>query len=101
MPAAQSREGGEVIQKKVLHLLSGGMDSTVLLYDLLSQHCLVHAVLFNYGQRHIQELEWAKYHCHLTKTLFTTIDLPKLRGSQLTDGSGGVVVPGRKSYYLI
>ena len=89
-----------MIPKSVIHLLSGGMDSTVLLYDLIEQGCSVHAVLFNYGQKHSQELEWAKYHCHLTRTMFSTVDLPRLKGSILTDGSGTEVVPGRNLVFI-
>ena len=39
-------------KKPVMHLLSGGLDSTVLLCDLLNQNCNVHCVLFHYGQAH-------------------------------------------------
>lgn len=86
--------------KFVLHLLSGGLDSTVLLYDLVQQGCKVHCLLFNYGQRHEQELTFAKLHCHRLRLLFTTITIPQLRGSELTDGEGTVVVPFRNPIML-
>lgn len=46
-------------------LLSGGLDSTTLLYDVISKHGTgdVFAVSFDYGQRHIRELECAKATC--------------------------------------
>ena len=86
--------------KTIIHLLSGGLDSVVLLYDLLEQDQKVHCVLFDYKQRHVQELQWAKHHCHRTSTLYTTIEVPQLRGSVLTDGSGGVIVPNRNAIFL-
>lgn len=36
--------------------ISGGMDSTVLLHHAARQHNHIHAVSFNYGQRHEKEL---------------------------------------------
>ncbi len=85
---------------KIVHLLSGGMDSTVLLYDLHGEGEHVHCVLFDYGQKHKQELEFAKLHCQRLGVLFTTIMLPQLKGSTLTDGSGGVIVPNRNAIML-
>ncbi len=46
--------------KKVVMILSGGMDSTTLLYKLLKEYDEVHALSFNYGQRHSKELDFAK-----------------------------------------
>lgn len=45
---------------KTIIVLSGGMDSTTLLYKLLDQGKEVKAISFNYGQRHSLELEKAK-----------------------------------------
>lgn len=84
----------------VVHLLSGGLDSTVLLYDLVTQGCKVHCLLFDYKQQHVQELTFAKAHCHRLNLLFTTIELPMLTGSSLTDGKGSVVVPFRNPILL-
>lgn len=89
-----------MMPKHVVLCLSGGLDSVVALYYLISQGCKVHGALFGYGQRHIQELIWAKHHCHRTHTNYTTIELPQLRGSALTDGSGGVVVPNRNAIFI-
>jgi 7-cyano-7-deazaguanine synthase len=86
--------------KTIIHLLSGGLDSVVLLHDLHNQGHKVHCVLFDYKQRHIQELNWARHHCHLLGVIFTTIELPQLRGSELTDGTGGVIVPNRNAIFL-
>ena len=48
--------------KKSLLLLSGGLDSTILLYKLVNELGAdnVHALTFNYGQKHSIELEKAK-----------------------------------------
>jgi 7-cyano-7-deazaguanine synthase len=89
-----------MIKTPIVHLLSGGMDSTVLLYDLHGEGELVHCVLFDYGQKHKQELEFAKLHCRRLGVLFTTVILPQFKGSQLTDGAGGNVVPNRNAILL-
>lgn len=60
----------------------------------------VHCLLFDYGQRHVQELGFAKYHCRKLGFPFTTITLPKLHGSSLTGGRGSVVVPNRNAVLL-
>jgi len=41
---------------KVVIILSGGMDSTTLAYDLASQGHELHALSFVYGQRHYKEI---------------------------------------------
>ena len=43
--------------KTVVVCLSGGMDSTSLLLRLLNQQRTVHAISFDYGQKHRLELE--------------------------------------------
>ncbi|MCB9636516.1 MAG: 7-cyano-7-deazaguanine synthase QueC [Sandaracinus sp.] len=42
-------------------LLSGGLDSTTLLADLSARGVRVHALTFEYGQRHVQEVEAARW----------------------------------------
>lgn len=42
--------------KKAVIILSGGLDSTTLLYDIISQGYEVKAISFNYGQKHKKEL---------------------------------------------
>lgn len=53
------------MNKKAVVILSGGMDSTTLLYDVVSQFGTenVSALSFNYGQRHKKELIGAKATC--------------------------------------
>lgn len=89
-----------IVPDFAVHCLSGGIDSVVLAYGLVSRQVKLHAVLFDYGQRHKQELTFAKLHCHKLGILFTTITLPQIPGSELTDGKGGVVVPNRNAILL-
>lgn len=89
-----------MIPNFVVHLLSGGLDSVVMLYDLVGEGSKVHCVLLDYEQRHIKELEFAKLHCARLKVEFTRIKLPQLRGSLLTDGSNTFVVPNRNAILL-
>lgn len=44
---------------KVLVVSSGGMDSTVLIYDMIDQGTEVSTISFDYGQRHKKELDFA------------------------------------------
>ncbi len=73
--------------KAAIVCLSGGMDSTTLLYEALAQGYTVQAVSFDYQQRHIIELESAAtiaagagVPCKILK-----IDLAQIGGSVLTD----------------
>lgn len=45
--------------KHAIAILSGGMDSTTLVYHLLNEGYEVDCLSFNYGQRHAIELEYA------------------------------------------
>src|SRR6185369_15667085 len=89
-----------MIPKYVVLLLSGGFDSVVGLYDLKAQGCKIHNMIMEYGQRHVQETIWAKHHSGRLNCLYTTVSLPQLKGSMLTDGSGSVVVPCRNTIFL-
>jgi len=41
--------------------VSGGMDSSVLLHKACSHYKKIHAISFNYNQKHIKELKYAEY----------------------------------------
>jgi 7-cyano-7-deazaguanine synthase len=82
--------------KTIVHLLSGGLDSVTLLYELHSQGHMIHCLLFDYHQQHVQELIWAKHHCHRLGVMFTTQQLPHLGG--LNDESW--IVPNRNAIML-
>ena len=61
---------------KFIHLLSGGLDSTVLLYDLFDQGHKAHCILYDYGQRHIKELGFAEATCAKLGVKYDKITLP-------------------------
>jgi 7-cyano-7-deazaguanine synthase len=61
---------------KFTHLMSGGLDSTILLYDLLDQGHKAHCLLFDYGQRHIKELGFAEATCAKLSVAYDKITLP-------------------------
>lgn len=71
-----------------------------MLYDLVTQGCRVHCLLFDYRQRHVQEIDFAKLHCKRLNVQWTRVELPMLLGSKLTDGQGSVVVPFRNPIML-
>jgi len=83
---------------KTVISLSGGMDSTGLLMHLLAQNCEVFGISFNYGQKHILELERLKANIAYLKTHnidihYDAIDLSilgKLYSSALTDPDWGI-----------
>ena len=51
----------KTMNKKAVVILSGGLDSTVLLHYVRKQDYDVYGLSFNYGQRHKKEVEFAKY----------------------------------------
>ena len=46
--------------KKAVVVFSGGQDSTTCLVQALSRYDEVHAITFDYGQRHSEEIETAR-----------------------------------------
>jgi 7-cyano-7-deazaguanine synthase len=72
-------------------IYSGGLDSTVLLYQLLDAKAEVACLTIDYGQRHRVELECARKICNSLKLEHKTVDLRSitglLGGSSLTDAS--------------
>src|SRR5215831_12418655 len=70
-------------------IFSGGMDSTALLYSVASLYKEVHALSFNYGQRHRKELDCAADIALDLGVKHDIIDLTNitcfLKGSSLTD----------------
>lgn len=78
------------MNKKAVLILSGGMDSTTLLYDLIEQGYEVFPVTFFYGQRHKVEVECAKATCEKLGIRGNWMGYPitalsKMGGSSLTD----------------
>lgn len=81
--------------RKILVIFSGGLDSTVLLTTIArGQHkdgIRVEAIGFNYGQRHVKELNHAKMVANYLGLKFDVVDLSAigdfLTGSSQTDPS--------------
>jgi 7-cyano-7-deazaguanine synthase len=82
---------------RVVAVVSGGLDSTVMAYLLRSQGYALHPISFDYGQRHRKELEFAERMAAHLDAPWTLVDLHAagltrfLTGSALTDES--VTVP--------
>lgn len=75
------------MEKKAVILLSGGVDSTTCLAIAKAGGYKLHALSFDYGQRHSVELEGAariaeRFGAH---HLIVALDLAKIGGSALTD----------------
>lgn len=75
--------------KKIVLILSGGLDSTVLLYHALHNGWSPFCLGFDYGQRHRRELDFARVHTDLLTIPFKVISLENLgdvlAGSSQTD----------------
>ena len=74
---------------KVVVIYSGGMDSFTVLNKALKQGHEVYALSFNYGQRHVKELEVAKSVCDDLGVNHKIVDISAINqligGSSLTD----------------
>ena len=63
--------------KKIIVILSGGIDSTTVLYDAVDKGYEVEALSFNYGSKHnSKEIPLAVWHCHNLNIKHTIFDLP-------------------------
>lgn len=84
---------------KSVVVLSGGLDSTVLLAKHIRSGHKVRAISVNYGQRHRIELDYARHTCAVYGVPLTIVDLSSLAaalpGSSQTDTT--VAVP--KGHY--
>ncbi|WP_323750062.1 7-cyano-7-deazaguanine synthase QueC [Marinobacter sp.] len=100
----------------VVVIYSGGMDSFTLLHLARAQGLNVHALSFNYGQRHVRELEAARAVCEAEGIPHKVIDIRAMSevmsGSALTadidvpeghyeeDSMKATVVPNRNMILL-
>ena len=85
---------------KAIVLFSGGIDSTVLLYELKRRRYELQAVSFHYGQKHARELHSAMTICAALKIPRRVVTLPVLGGSSITGGGTSPVVPNRNAIML-
>ncbi len=65
----------EKIAKEVVVVFSGGQDSTTCLYLAKRDFEIVHAITFDYGQRHATEIEAAKAIANLAGVKHVVVDL--------------------------
>lgn len=71
---------------KVLPVVSGGMDSVTMLHDLIYQGYEVDEVIsYNYGQRHVKELDYVAWNVQQLRLKHKIIDISFL--AQLLDQS--------------
>ncbi|AMD00656.1 7-cyano-7-deazaguanine synthase QueC [Halomonas chromatireducens] len=72
-------------------IYSGGMDSFTVLHRALREGLAVHALSFDYGQRHARELEVAAHVCRELDVPHQVVDIRAIHGlidnSALTDAS--------------
>lgn len=92
------------MSEKAVIIVSGGIDSTTLLYKALDKGYDVRTLTFLYGQRHVKEAEYAERICSRLNVPHKTVDLSSLKGllsgSALTDSSVDVPeVPETSEHY--
>ncbi|KPQ23994.1 MAG: queuosine biosynthesis protein QueC [Halomonas sp. HL-48] len=56
-------------------IYSGGMDSFTLLHRAINEGCDVHALSFDYGQRHARELDTARHVCQQLGVPHQVVDI--------------------------
>lgn len=66
------------MKNAALVVFSGGQDSTTCLFWAKQEFTKVEAIAFNYGQRHLTELNAAKEIASMAKTPFKVMELPLL-----------------------
>lgn len=89
MPAPNTSESNAAVV-----IYSGGMDSFTVLHRVLREGRRVHALSFDYGQRHARELETARRVCQALGIPHQIVDIRAIHGlidnSALTDASRSV-----------
>lgn len=61
--------------KKCVAIISGGMDSITMLHDLVADKYEVLPLTFDYGQRHVKEIEMSMYNCWLLNCDLKVVNL--------------------------
>ena len=72
---------------KTLVIVSGGADSTTLLYDVIAQGDEVTAISFNYGQKHKKELNCAAKICHKLNIEHKILDISGVFNAVMSSNS--------------
>ena len=80
------------MSKNALAIVSGGLDSAVMLALLLEQGWKCRAVGFNYGQRHRRELQHADLMCTALDVPYEVVDIREAM-SALTSSDSALVNP--------
>ncbi|WAJ68989.1 7-cyano-7-deazaguanine synthase QueC [Catenovulum adriaticum] len=77
------------MSEKAVVIYSGGMDSFTVLNQAIAEGYQVYPLSFNYGQRHLKELDFAKAVCDELSVNHKVVDISAintlLAGSSLTD----------------
>lgn len=60
---------------KIVAIVSGGMDSVTMLHELYTQGHKIEVISFNYGQRHVKELQVAKANAEALGLKHTVVDM--------------------------
>ena len=82
------------MNKKVIAVVSGGLDSTTMLYDLIYRGYNPDVISFDYGQRHAKELQYAAAVANRFTLRHDVVDLSSL--TVLLSESGSSLVSGTK-----
>lgn len=67
------------MRERVVQLISGGLDSTTLLYYLKTKGYEIKALTFNYGQRHVREVEASKRICELNNVELEVVNISEIK----------------------
>ncbi len=93
---------------KFIHLFSGGVDSTTLLYELLATGYKVECLTFDYHQTHRREINASREICKLVDVPHHVMSLPLIfetsvlgGGKPVLDGSSdSSIVPNRNMVFI-
>ena len=102
----KSEEIIRIEKKPALILLSGGMDSAVVLHLLLHEEIPVNAICFDYGQEAVKEIQSARDMCTELNVPFEVIDISNAGiAGNLGEGNRkenfpDCVVPNRNAIFL-
>jgi len=66
--------------KRAVVVVSGGLDSTVLLYSVIDKGFEPFVLSFDYGQRHLKELDFAAKTCAFLELEHDIVDLTSAQG---------------------